>query len=106
MPPDHALREMMGKGSEHFDPRVLRLFGATIGLFPVGTLVRLSGGQLAVVMEVAADTTRYARPIVKVIEGGAGGYVVDLASDEAGLSIVEVLDPRQQQQNPTFMLLA
>lgn len=106
MPPDHALREMMGKGSEFFDPRVLRLFGATIGLFPVGTLVRLSGGQLAVVMEVAADSTRYARPIVKVIEGGAGGYVVDLANEEAGLSIVEVLDPRQQKQNPTFMLLA
>ncbi|MFO0723484.1 MAG: hypothetical protein U1E65_06875 [Myxococcota bacterium] len=104
-PPDHALRDLLAKGGEIFDPRAVRLFGATIGLFPVGTMVRLSGGQLAVVMEVAAETTRFARPIVKVIEG-PGGYIVDLADPAAGLSIVEVVDARSQTTNPTFMLLA
>ena len=47
--------ESLGKMSEwskgHFDPVVFQAFIKSIGIYPVGTLVRLQSGRLAVVVE-------------------------------------------------------
>ena len=45
--PDQALRMIQDQAAVRFDPLVVRLFVQTVGLFPVGTTVRLSSGQLA-----------------------------------------------------------
>ncbi|MBA1245444.1 HD-GYP domain-containing protein [Pseudomonas japonica] len=48
--PAHSLREMAGwKG--HFDRRLFQAFVRTVGIYPVGALVRLSDDHLAVVAE-------------------------------------------------------
>jgi putative nucleotidyltransferase with HDIG domain len=48
--PGESLRRMASwKG--HFDPAVLKAFIASVGIYPVGTLVRLSSERLAVVVE-------------------------------------------------------
>lgn len=47
--PDEAVRRLLYKGREWYDPLVLKAFVHVVGVFPVGTAVRLSDGSLAVV---------------------------------------------------------
>ena len=48
--PSDAIRQMAGwKG--HFDPTVFQAFVRAVGIYPVGSLVRLSSGRLGVVLE-------------------------------------------------------
>jgi putative nucleotidyltransferase with HDIG domain len=49
--PADALRRMAEWSGTHFDPRLFQAFVRSIGIYPVGSLVRLSSGRLAVVME-------------------------------------------------------
>jgi hypothetical protein len=45
----------MQKWTGHFDPALLDRFADSLGIFPVGTLVRLSTGELGVVVGSAGD---------------------------------------------------
>jgi len=47
--PGEALRRM-AQWKGHFEPRVFQAFVKTVGIYPVGSLVRLQSGRLAVVM--------------------------------------------------------
>lgn len=46
--PGEAIRTM-ARWSGHFDPRVFKAFVSVVGIYPVGSLVRLASGKLAVV---------------------------------------------------------
>lgn len=106
--PDQALRLIQDQAGTRFDPLVVRLFVQTIGLFPVGTTVRLSTGQLAIVLEVPGDAVNFARPRVKVVrdEAGPADYTLDLASDESGATIVASVDAVEEGVNPPHFLLS
>lgn len=66
--PFEALAKMHAwKG--HFDPTILAAFIRSIGIYPVGTLVRLKSGRLAVVKEQTAVPTR---PLVRAFASVAG----------------------------------
>lgn len=43
--------QRMAQWKGHFDPRVFQAFVRSVGIYPVGSLVRLESGRLAVVME-------------------------------------------------------
>lgn len=49
--PAEALRKMAEWREGHFDEKVFHAFVRTIGIYPVGTLVKLKSNQLAVVVE-------------------------------------------------------
>ena len=49
--PTDSLRRMTSWSKGHFDETVLRAFVRSIGIYPVGTLVRLASGKLGVVLE-------------------------------------------------------
>lgn len=49
--PAEAVRKMVEWRDGHFDEHVFQAFVKCIGIYPVGSLVRLSSGSLAVVME-------------------------------------------------------
>ena len=53
--PVEALTEMQ-KWSGHFDSRLLDRFADSLGIFPTGTLVRLSTSELGVVVESGGET--------------------------------------------------
>ncbi|WP_324779306.1 HD-GYP domain-containing protein [Thiobacillus sedimenti] len=49
--PAESLRRMTEWSKGHFDERVFQAFVKSIGIYPVGSLVRLDSGRLAVVIE-------------------------------------------------------
>lgn len=62
---------LMSKFSgKHFDPEILSGFIKTIGLYPVGTLVRLESGEVGIVTEAATETNDTA--LLKIIYGSDG----------------------------------
>jgi len=65
----------------HFDPAILAAFIRSIGIYPVGTLVRLKSGRLAVVKE---QTTVPTKPLVRVFASVAGP--VDIPACDLDLS--------------------
>lgn len=61
--PGQSLRKMTAwKG--HFDPQILQAFINSIGIYPVGTLVKLESGRIGIVLEQI--TGKPLNPIVKV----------------------------------------
>jgi HD-GYP domain-containing protein (c-di-GMP phosphodiesterase class II) len=71
-PRDKALSYMMSQAGTKFDPVLLRLFANMIGVFPVGTAVRLASGRLGVVTATPEDPNLCHRPRVLVITDDAG----------------------------------
>ncbi|MEP6914933.1 MAG: HD-GYP domain-containing protein [Acidobacteriota bacterium] len=99
--PSERIRAIMTqKDSPAFNTRLLRRFINLIGLFPVGTLVRLSTEAVAVVIH--EHPTDPFRPQVKMLLDGAGGAVEEppllntWEADGRGnfpYSVVEAVDP-------------
>ncbi|AKC86974.1 HD-GYP domain-containing protein [Pseudoxanthomonas suwonensis] len=61
--PGESLRKM-ASWRGHFDPAVLKAFIASVGIYPIGTLVRLSSERLAVVLEQRPEAL--SAPLVRV----------------------------------------
>ncbi len=85
--PDQALKELIEAPEGTYDPMVLTAFANMVGLYPTGTCVTLSQGEVAVVVHPNPEFPK--RPLVAVVRGRDGSVVdgeyVDLADrDEAG----------------------
>ncbi len=79
-PGEAVLKMAQWKG--HFDPHVFRAFATAIGIYPIGSLVRLSSGRLAVVL--SHNPAALMSPAVKVFfsiksDMWIDPYVLDLA---------------------------
>ena len=65
MAPSVALRKMFEWSKLYFAPELIQFFVRTVGIYPVGTLVMLESGKLAVVIEQQGrDLTR---PLVRAV---------------------------------------
>ena len=51
MPAPEGLRKLWEWSKLHFDPKLVQAFMRTVGIYPVGSLVKLESGRLAVVMD-------------------------------------------------------
>jgi len=71
-PRDKALSYMMSQAGSKFDPVLMRIFANMIGVFPVGTVVRLKSGKLAVVVATPEDPQLCHRPQVRPITDETG----------------------------------
>lgn len=65
--PDRAMNFVLQKAGSIFDPFVAKVFVQAMGLYPVGTIVELDGGEIGVVTRQNADTRFLHRPVVEVI---------------------------------------
>jgi putative nucleotidyltransferase with HDIG domain len=106
------IRSIMGEqGNPAFNQVLLKRFVNLMGLFPIGTLVRLNTEELAVV--TAEHPTDPFRPQVKIITDKSGALVEEplLANtwdrDERGeqpYAVVEAVDPESTDIDPLTYL--
>lgn len=92
--PAHALRKMAEWSRNQYDVRVFHAFVRTVGIYPIGTLVRLKSGYLGVVLD--QNEQALLAPRIKVFYSIARAHripprVVDLAQD--GDEILSHEDP-------------
>ena len=83
-----ALRKIFEWGKYHFDPKMVELFIKVVGIYPVGTMVRLESGLVGVVKEPGMENLLM--PVVKVFfdkkkERFFTPYDVDLAGPDGSL---------------------
>jgi len=96
--PAESLRKMAEWAKGHFDPKVFHAFVKSMGIYPVGSLVRLSSGRVGVVIEQSPQALT--TPRIKVLFSTKSGmrlepYVVDLSRPETLEKIVQREDPAQ-----------
>lgn len=65
LPPTMALKKLLEWSGTHLDEKLVHRFIRSMGIYPVGTLVKLKSGKLAVVLENSDSDQR--SPVVKVI---------------------------------------
>ena len=92
--PAESLRKMAEWSAGHFDPAVFQAFVKSLGIYPVGSLVRLSSGRLGVVVgqspksllmpriKVFFSTRGNARVMPELIDLSAPGCREKIASHE------------------------
>ncbi len=94
---DEAMEVLAMNAGAAFDPVLVRLFLRTLGVYPPRTVVRLSTGEVGVV--VRPGETDVLRPVVRVFVDPSGAIVdardVDLAAatGEDAVSIRACIDP-------------
>jgi HD-GYP domain-containing protein (c-di-GMP phosphodiesterase class II) len=81
--PDRALGIMLEGAGKEFDPILLKVFINMLGVYPVGTLLRLDTGETGLVMDVP-EASDPSRPVVlSLVSDGKGGAkkgkVIDLS---------------------------
>jgi HD-GYP domain-containing protein (c-di-GMP phosphodiesterase class II) len=80
--PSMALAQLYEERGNQFDPALVAAFVRTVGIYPVGTLVLLESGHLAVVDEIHPDNSL--TPVVRVIyHTGRAQYVAPVTVDLA-----------------------
>jgi HD-GYP domain-containing protein (c-di-GMP phosphodiesterase class II) len=105
--PNEALRHLYALADSHFREDLLKAFIRTVGVYPVGSLVRLDNGYLAVVTEVHRDKLLQPQVLVMFdtrIDRYVRPYPLDLARKLEAPAIVGVesyarrgIDPRRWQ---------
>jgi len=96
--PAESIRRMNGWCNGHFDEGVFRAFVKSIGIYPVGSLVKLASGRLAVVTENTSKSL--VTPVVKAFFSSKSGVhikpeTIDLARAGGGEKIVSIESPEK-----------
>lgn len=91
--PDQAVQTIVAGAGTRFEPTLAKLFFHTVGAYPVGSVVRLSSGEIAVVYRTAEGHPL--QPPLKVVRDAQGAVIdpvpVDLSQD--GRRIAYSIDP-------------
>ncbi len=82
--PDRALRFIMAKSGEFFDPFIAKVFVHAMGMYPIGTVVELDTGEKALVVRQNENKRFIHRPIVTLLGGSSLEDTLDLAEKEEG----------------------
>lgn len=96
--PAESLRKMASWANGHFDPVIFQAFVKSMGIYPVGSLVRLNSGRLGVVVEQTARSLTM--PCVKVFFSTKSNLrimpeVIDLSRRGVSDRIASREDPAQ-----------
>jgi HD-GYP domain-containing protein (c-di-GMP phosphodiesterase class II) len=80
---DEIMKTVM-RHNPRVDTFVSELFGSALGVYPIGSLVELGGGDLAIVFDLPSSLEHQNRPRVKLVADRTGnlvedGSVIDLA---------------------------
>jgi len=96
--PPESLRKMAEWTKGHFDQKVFQAFVKSVGIYPIGSLVKLESGRLGLVIEQAAKSLL--TPCVKVFYSTKSKTrivpeIIDLSQAACADKIVSREDPRK-----------
>ena len=93
-PPDALSRMLANPG---FDPLLLKVFVNALGIYPVGSLVELTTGEIAIVSGPPATQAWLDRPSVRIVKRGEGALepdaVIDLSAAPENQRIARAVPP-------------
>jgi len=97
-----AVKNLLADNGRRFDPSVIIAFTKIIGIYPIGSIVRLNDGSIARVVNVHTDAPM--RPVVQMLTDNKGNAlgsrtvnVVDLLAEKT-LFIKEAIDPVEYEK--------
>jgi HD-GYP domain-containing protein (c-di-GMP phosphodiesterase class II) len=91
-----AMKNILSDNGRQFDPRILKAFLSSTGVFPIGSIVQLNNSSIGRVVSINGDAPLRPRLELVVDEAGrtmAEQIVVDLM-ERKHLFIVKAIDPR------------
>jgi HD-GYP domain-containing protein (c-di-GMP phosphodiesterase class II) len=97
---DEALRILLQEAGTKFDPLVVRVLVNLMGIYPLGSVVRLGTGEIGVVYHNSNDPKLFERPWVKIIRDASGEAVRrtlirNLAEEGEASRIERTVRPRE-----------
>lgn len=109
--PSEAFRIMYASRGKDFEPLAVEKFIKTLGVYPVGSFVRLSNGKFAIVCETNSE--RPLKPTVRVVFDSRMrprlAEVLDLAGTTGGqceeVEIAECVNPREYKVDVLRLLV-
>ena len=72
--PDEALRMMWGSAGKSFDTILLKRFIHMMGIYPIGSVVELSDGNIGLVMDYPDETERTLPLVLCLVNDEKGGW--------------------------------
>jgi hypothetical protein len=91
-----AMKNVLSDNGRHFDPRVLKAFLESMGIYPIGSIVQLNNSAIGRVVEIHTEAPL--RPVIELIIDEYGNSLgerdtIDLLAKKA-LFIVKAVDPK------------
>ena len=112
--PDEALRMMWGSTGKSFDTILLKRFIHMMGLYPIGSIIELSDGNIGLVMDYPDETERTLPLVLRLVNDEKGGwqrgemvYLADQINKEGSsrLNIVRGIPLAKIRINPSDFFL-
>ncbi|MBN1364620.1 MAG: HD domain-containing protein [Syntrophaceae bacterium] len=112
--PDQVLKEMWKEAGKSFDKILLKRFIHMMGIYPIGSIVKLSDGSIGLVTDYPDETERSLPLILRLVDDGKGNwqrgemiYLADqtIKDDAARLNIVRGIPQAQCRINPAEFFL-
>jgi HD-GYP domain-containing protein (c-di-GMP phosphodiesterase class II) len=113
--PYEAIRYLVSQAGTKFDPILVKAFARAIGVFPIGTVLRLSTGEVGIVVRRSHLGGDPNRPIMRVLLDAKGspageGKLIDLGQTdpetcEFTYKVVETLSCKDAGVNPRDYLM-
>jgi HD-GYP domain-containing protein (c-di-GMP phosphodiesterase class II) len=91
-----AMKNVLSDNGRHFDPKILKAFLESMGIYPIGSIVQLNNSAIGRVTEIHTEAPL--RPVVELIIDEYGNHLsereaIDLLAKKA-LFIVKAVDPK------------
>ncbi len=104
MPPDQAIRILVEKRGKVFDPVLVKAFVNMIGIFPIGTVLKLSTGEVGLVLHQTRDLMRPRILLLTKFDGSEreSGAEISLLETTAGKyirNVVGIINPHTSNIN-------
>ena len=98
----NAMKNLLNDNGRHFDPKILKAFLESMGIYPIGSIVQLNNSAIGRVVQTHAEAPL--RPEVELIIDEYGNErgeqeVIDLLSRKS-LFIVKAVDPKTLGSSP------
>jgi len=90
-PPLRIFKIMEQEKGKLFDPRLFDVFFSVMGVWPVGCLVKLHNGEIAVVREI--NESDIYKPKIEILSPKPEGKIIDLTRSNGNMNSVDSLNP-------------